>query len=135
VTRKESPHITSYLKYQEYRTKKEYWRLQEKNTNLLTKTNSSALHKTSLVETPKSRKVGNHIFQSLWVNNFQKARHQWLMPVILATQVAKIKRMAVWSQPRHHSSQNPISKKKSSQKRASEMVQTPVHKKEKEKEN
>jgi hypothetical protein len=30
----------------------------------------------------------------------QRARHQWLTPVILATQWAEIRRIVVWSQPR-----------------------------------
>jgi hypothetical protein len=31
---------------------------------------------------------------------FGRTRHQWLMPMILATQEAEIRRFAVWSQPR-----------------------------------
>jgi hypothetical protein len=38
--------------------------------------------------------------------------HWWLMPVILVTQEAEIRRIPVWSQPRANSSRDPISKKK-----------------------
>jgi hypothetical protein len=42
------------------------------------------------------------------------ARHQWLMPVILATQEAEIRRIAVRSQSWANTSRDPISKKKPS---------------------
>jgi hypothetical protein len=37
-------------------------------------------------------------------------RHQWLMPVILATNEAEIRRITIRSQPWANSSQGPISK-------------------------
>jgi hypothetical protein len=40
------------------------------------------------------------------------AGHQWLTPVILATQEAEIRRIVVQSQPQENSSQDPISEKK-----------------------
>jgi hypothetical protein len=39
------------------------------------------------------------------------ARHPWLMPIILATQEAEIRRITVLSQAWANSSQDPISKK------------------------
>jgi hypothetical protein len=39
------------------------------------------------------------------------AGHQWLTPVILATQEAEIKRITVRSQPREIGQRDPISKK------------------------
>jgi hypothetical protein len=39
-----------------------------------------------------------------------KAGHQWLTPIILATQEAEIKRISVQSQPQANSLQDPISK-------------------------
>jgi hypothetical protein len=38
------------------------------------------------------------------------ARHRWLTPIILATQKAEIRRMAIQSQPWANSSRDPISK-------------------------
>jgi hypothetical protein len=42
----------------------------------------------------------------------KEARHQWLTPVILATQEAEIRRIAVQSQSRQIVLKDPISKKK-----------------------
>jgi hypothetical protein len=41
----------------------------------------------------------------------KEARHQWLTPVILATQEAEIRRIAVQSQSRQIVLKDPISKK------------------------
>jgi hypothetical protein len=46
-----------------------------------------------------------------------QTRHQWLMPVILATQEAAIRRIKVQSQPQTNSLQDPISKKNLHKKR------------------
>jgi hypothetical protein len=43
---------------------------------------------------------------------FHLARHQWLTPVIPATQEAEIRRIVVQSQPRTNSLQDPISETK-----------------------
>jgi hypothetical protein len=42
----------------------------------------------------KKMKRNNYV-----VKNNKSARRQWLMPVILATRKAKIRRITVWSQP------------------------------------
>jgi hypothetical protein len=63
--------------------------------------------------------------KKIWIQiNFQykfsyHARHQWLTPIILATQEAEIRRITVRSQPR----QIVPSRKKTSQKRAGGMAQ------------
>jgi hypothetical protein len=51
------------------------------------------------------------------------AGYQWLLPVILATQEAEIRRIMVWSQPQGNSSLDPISKKNPSQKKSVGVVQ------------
>jgi hypothetical protein len=48
---------------------------------------------------------------------------RWLTPVILAIQEAEIRRIAVRSQSRKNSSQDPISKKPITKKRADEVAQ------------
>jgi hypothetical protein len=50
------------------------------------------------------------------------ARHQWLTPVILATQEAEIRKVTAQSQPRQIV-QETLSQKNPSQKRAGEMAQ------------
>jgi hypothetical protein len=73
------------------------------------------------------------------IKKYIVARHQWHTPVILATQEAEIRRIAVQSQPWSNSSQDPILKKTHhnqkgwwSDSRCRPWVQTPVRQKEKE---
>jgi hypothetical protein len=46
----------------------------------------------------------------LFIKEKTKAGCRWLIPVILATQEAEIRRISVQSQPRENSLQDPISK-------------------------
>jgi hypothetical protein len=48
---------------------------------------------------PLDKKQTN-VFGGDLIKNKNIARHQWLMPVILATWEAKIRKMAIQSQPR-----------------------------------
>jgi hypothetical protein len=49
----------------------------------------------------------------LFLKTRDPAGHQWLTPIIPATQEAEIRRMEVQSQPGQNSSRDPISKKPS----------------------
>jgi hypothetical protein len=57
------------LQCQEYEAKKDFHKLQEKNTNLFKKAYSSELHSDPSAETLKARKAWNDTFQALTVNN------------------------------------------------------------------
>jgi hypothetical protein len=62
--RKETVHVTLYLKCQIQGPKKGHWELQEKNDNLLERA-KTILTSDPLEETLKSRKAWNGIFQAL----------------------------------------------------------------------
>jgi hypothetical protein len=67
---------------------------------------SSASYITGITGLSHHTQPQNTVFKCI-----ESARHQWLTPVILATQEAEIKRITVQSQPRQIVLQDPISKK------------------------
>jgi hypothetical protein len=52
-----------------------------------------------------------NLLQHEWTLNRLRPGHQCFTPIILATQVAEIRRIWVWSQPEQNSSRDPVSKK------------------------